>query len=64
MNWKDELNEFKAQLMKNYLSRCDDRQQAFFHKIFPNGVSDDKYNSDMELIERTILKNIKGRPNV
>ena len=61
MNWRKEIEEFKASLLDKYLAMCDEKQQAFFRKIFPNGPSSDDYDGAMDLIGRTLAKNEKRK---
>lgn len=53
------IKKFKQDLMAERLALCTDKQQAFFRKLFPRGVSKTKYNSALDLIDRTIAKNEK-----
>ena len=55
------IEAFKRGLLKESLEQCTEEQQAFFHRIFPTGVPDKKLVGAIDLCERTIRKNKKGR---
>ena len=61
MSKRKELEEKQARemrdLMYDLLDQCTDEQQAFFAKLFPKGVSDEKLANAIDLCERTITKN-------
>lgn len=56
-----EIETFKRGLLKESLEKCTEDQQTFFHRIFPNGVSEDKLVGAIDLCRRTIKKNEAGR---
>lgn len=55
------IETFKRGLLKEALEQCTENQQAFFHRIFPDGVSEDKLVGAIDLCERTIRKNKSER---
>lgn len=55
------VEEFKRGLLNEALAQCTADQQAFFHRIFPKGVPEDKLVGAIDLCERTIRKNKAGR---
>lgn len=56
-----EVETFKRGLLSEALAQCTAEQQAFFNRIFPNGVSEDKLVGAIDLCRRTIRKNNAGR---
>ncbi len=56
-----EVETFKRGLLNEALQQCTAEQQAFFHRIFPNGVTEDKLVGAIDLCRRTIRKNKEGR---
>ena len=56
-----EVETFKRGLLTEALKQCTEEQQAFFHRIFPEGVSEDKLVGAIDLCRRTIRKNQVGR---
>ena len=55
------VEAFKRGLLNEALAQCTADQQAFFHRIFPGGVSESKLVGAIDLCERTIRKNVAGR---
>jgi hypothetical protein len=51
------VEAFKRGLLNEAFMQCTAEQQAFFHRIFPNGVPEDKLVGAIDLCERTIRKN-------
>ena len=56
-----EIAEFTAGLLERRLALLTDKQRAFFHRIYPQGVPSDKMVSAIDLCDRTIKKNTEGR---
>ena len=57
---RSDVKEFLRSSIKDALAQCTERQQAFFHKIYPkgvNGIADSNLQTALELCERTIAKN-------
>jgi hypothetical protein len=52
-----EVEEFKRKLLSERLAQCTEKQVAFFNRIFPDGVPEDKLVSAIDLCDRTIAKN-------
>jgi hypothetical protein len=49
---------FRESVLEELLGQCSESQQRFFHdRIFPRGVPDDKLDSAIDLVERTVAKN-------
>ena len=57
MSAKEEIEDFKRRLLADRLGQCTEKQQAFFHKVYPNGVSAGRLENAIDLCERTIRKN-------
>jgi|FAXJ01.1.fsa_nt_gi hypothetical protein len=55
------VETFKRGLLNEALAQCTAEQQAFFRRIFPDGVPESKLVSAIDLCERTIRKNKAGR---
>ena len=55
--FSDEVKQFTRDALAARLARCTPKQQAFFHRIYPHGVSDHKLRVAIDLCERTIEKN-------
>ena len=51
-----EVKAFRREQLDKLLSQCSEKEQAFFHRIFPNGVPEDKLQNAMRLVERTVIK--------
>jgi hypothetical protein len=58
----DNLNKRKLQFLRDDLRRvyklCTPKQQKFFDRIYPKGVSDSKLSDAINLCDRTIVKNL------
>ena len=54
-----EVEDFKRNLLAKRLLQCTKKQQEFFNKVYPNGVSEDSLVSAIDLCDRTIAKNLK-----
>jgi len=52
-----EIETFKRGLLKESLEKCTSDQQAFFDRLFPSGVPEDKLVGAIDLCRRTIKKN-------
>lgn len=55
------VEKFKRNLLQCRLDECTISQRDFFHRIFPNGVPEEKLTSAIDLCDRTIKKNKAGR---
>ena len=59
-----QVKEFKKNLLKELLEKCTEKQQAFFHRVFPqfpDGIQEEKMDDAIRLCERTIKKNNKEK---
>ena len=54
MGFKEELLDFKRSALQANLLKLTEAQLAKFNMIFPKGVPDDKIESAIDLIERTL----------
>ncbi len=52
-----EIAELKPTKLAELLSRCTEKEQEFFHLIFPNGPNDEQFNGVVSLIEQTLKEN-------
>lgn len=57
----DELQATVDRVIREALSQCEPEQVAFFHKLWPNGVSQSTAENAYGVIERTIIKNRKRK---
>ncbi len=55
------VEQFKRTELIRLLEQCTDKQQEFFHRVFPGNIPEDKLKGAADLCERTIKKNIRGR---
>lgn len=60
---KQEVEDFIRDKLSERLSKLTDEQRLFFKKIFPGKVPYDKLYTAIDLCDRTIAKNLKGRKN-
>lgn len=51
------VETFKRDMLADRLAQCTPAQQAFFHRLYPKGVPDDKLVNAIDLCDRTIKKN-------
>jgi hypothetical protein len=49
--------KFQKGEIDRLLPQCTQKEQDFFHRIFPKGVPEDKLISAIQLIERTLDSN-------
>lgn len=50
------IEEFKHTLLQDMLKQCTTNEKAFFNRIFPDGISKDKVEQAILLVERTLDK--------
>lgn len=62
MSAKEEVEKFARQLLAEKLGQCTEAQQAFFHRLYPRGVTSDKLMNAIDQCERTIKKNMAKEP--
>ena len=54
------IDEYKYKLLRELLSKCTEKQQKFFDRLYPEGIENIKYgnfNTAIKQVERTIEKN-------
>ena len=55
------VEQFKRELLAIKLSACTESQQALFHRIWPSSIKGKDLMYAIDLCERTLMKNAKGR---
>lgn len=54
----ERVMHFKHDLLSKALTQCTQKQQEFFHHVYPK-ITEDNISSAIDLCERTIQKNLK-----
>lgn len=61
LTYKERIENFKRDLLQEFLSQCSEAQQELFRKIYVGKVPVSKLDDAIDLCERTVLKNRAGR---